>query len=121
MATLTSGEGRDALNQKSVPQSTSPAVIAASSASAPAAPASAEVAATSKLTLQQYASLCAELAVFKDRTESIFQRYGLATLRDRLNVDLGWQERLRQNPAEQAGWEALYRRWLAHFEEEKGA
>jgi hypothetical protein len=100
MATLTSGEGRDALNQRSVPQSTSPAVIAASSASAPAAPASAEVAATSKLTLQQY---------------------GLATLRDRLNVDLGWQERLRQNPAEQAAWEALYRRWLAHFEEEKGA
>jgi len=71
------------------------------------------------LTLQQYASLCAELAVFRERTEAIFQQYGLGNLRDRLTVDLWWQERLRRNPAENQGWQALYQRWVAHFQEQR--
>jgi hypothetical protein len=72
-----------------------------------------------KLTLQQYASLCAELAVFQDRTEAIFQQYGLGDPRDRLALDQAWQERLRQSPDEHQGWQALYRRWVEHFEEAK--
>ena len=71
------------------------------------------------LTLQQYASLCAELAVSPDRTEAIFGQYGLGNLRDRLTVDLGWQERLRRNPAEYQGWQRIYQRWVAHFEDMK--
>lgn len=69
------------------------------------------------LTLQQYASLCAELGVFRDRTEATFHKYGLGNLRDRLGVDLAWQERLRRNPAEYQGWQALYQRWVEHFEQ----
>jgi hypothetical protein len=69
--------------------------------------------------LQQYASLCAELAVFQDQAETIFHRYGLGNLRDRLTVDLSWQERLRRNPNEHQGWQALYRRWVEHFEQVK--
>lgn len=71
------------------------------------------------LTLQQYASLCAELAVFPDRTEAVFLRYKLGNLRDRLAVDLSWQERLRRNPDEHQGWQKLYLRWVEHFERVK--
>jgi hypothetical protein len=68
------------------------------------------------LTLQQYASLCAELAAFPDRAETVFQRHGLSDPRHRHAVDLGWQERLRQNPAEYQAWRTLYQRWVEHFE-----
>jgi len=68
------------------------------------------------LTLQQYGSLCAEVAVFPDRTEAIFHKYGLGDLRDRRAADVSWQERLRRNPAEYQGWYALYQRWTEHFE-----
>lgn len=78
-------------------------------------------AAAPALTLQQYASLCAELAVFRDRTDAIFQRYGLADPRDRAAVDLSWKERLRRIPAENQGWQALYQRWVEHFERQMNA
>ena len=84
-------------------------------------PASAPPAPSPTLTLQQYASLCAELAVFPDRTEAIFQQYGLGNLPDRVAVGLAWQERLRHNPEEHQGWQRIYQRWLAHFEELKAS
>ena len=69
------------------------------------------------LTLEQYASLCAELAVFPTNAESIFAKYGLAALRDRLTTDLVWQERLRQDPASYRQWQESYKQahayWLA--------
>jgi hypothetical protein len=67
------------------------------------------------LTLDQYASLCAELAVFPHHVEATFHRYGLASLRERLTVDLAWQERLRRNPTEHATWQELYRRYQAYW------
>jgi hypothetical protein len=69
------------------------------------------------LTLERYASLCAELAVFPTNAESIFAKYGLAALRDRLTTDLVWQERLRQDPASYRQWQESYKQahayWLA--------
>jgi len=32
-----------------------------------------------------------------------------------------WQERLRHNPEEHQGWQRIYQRWLAHFEELKAS
>lgn len=88
-----------------------PAAAAAASADPPAPP---------TLTLQQYASLCAELAMFPDRTEDTFHRYGLGNQRDRLTADLGWQERLRRNPEEYQAWQRLFQRWREHFEGQQG-
>ena len=76
-------------------------------------------AAVPTLTLQQYASLCAELHVFSDRAEAIFHQYGLGSPGDRTSVDLAWRERLRRNPAEHQGWQALYQRWVEYFEQKK--
>jgi hypothetical protein len=67
------------------------------------------------LSLEHYAALCAELAVFPQAVEETFQRYHLASLRDRLTVDLTWRERLRRNPTEGARWQALYAHYTAHF------
>jgi hypothetical protein len=86
--------------------------------SAPQATAVAKVAATPPpaLTLQQYASLCAELAVFRDRTDAVFHRYGLGDPRDRPAVDRWWQEQMRGDADLYQAWQALYRRWTEHFE-----
>ncbi len=78
----------------------------------PAAPAP-----TDALTLDQYASLCAELAASPQAADLIFARYGLASTNLRLRVDLAWQERLRRNPLEYRRWQQLYRRHHALFVE----
>jgi hypothetical protein len=69
------------------------------------------------LTLAEYASLCAELAVFPQMSEQIFQRYGLAVVRERLAVDLGWQERLRRSASEYQEWNRLYQHYFARWSE----
>lgn len=66
-----------------------------------------------RLTLAQYAALCAELAAFPRSTEETFQRYGLADLRSRLTVDMAWQDRLRRNPGEYREWQTAYQQHLA--------
>jgi hypothetical protein len=69
------------------------------------------------LTLDQYAALCAALAVFPQEVEKVFLRYGLADLRQRLTVDLGWRERLRNDAALYQEWTALYHRHTAAWTE----
>lgn len=68
------------------------------------------------LRLEQYAALCAELHVFPARAEQVFLRYGLRTLRERIEVDTRWRERLRKDPAELRAWQALYAQWRVHFQ-----
>jgi len=70
------------------------------------------------LTLEQYASLCAELALFRDQAEAIFSRHGLAFPPDRMAVDLFWQDRLRRNPTEYRQWKELYQRYRAYWASE---
>jgi hypothetical protein len=70
------------------------------------------------LTLEAYASLCAELAAFPDQSEAIFTRYGLENAQNRRAVDLAWQERLRRSPAELNACQELYQRALASWQGE---
>jgi hypothetical protein len=70
------------------------------------------------LTIEQYASLCAELAASPHQADAIFRRYGLESARERLDVDLGWQERLRRAPDEHRAWQNLYNRYHAYWVEQ---
>lgn len=60
------------------------------------------------LSIEQYAALCAEVAVFPERGEAIFAQYGLAERKDRMTADLAWQDRLRADNALMARWQGLY-------------
>ena len=70
---------------------------------------------TPNLTLEQYASLCAELAVFPRHVEAVFQRYGLVSLKKRLTLDLAWRERLRRDATEYQEWQRLYQRYQDYW------
>ena len=70
------------------------------------------------LSLEQHASLCAELAVFPQRQEVIFKRYGLAGLRERQAEDVAWRERLQQNAAAHQEWQARYRAYFAYWSQQ---
>ncbi|MBK8258651.1 MAG: hypothetical protein IPK82_39080 [Polyangiaceae bacterium] len=60
------------------------------------------------LSIEQYAALCAEVNVYPESAEAIFTQYGLASRKDRLTADAGWQERLRADPILMQRWQALY-------------
>lgn len=93
---------------------------------APAAPAPADAAGPppsrrrrrGNFTLDQYAALCAEIAVFPENVEEAFTRYGLANERKRLAMDTRWKNRLRQSSADRAAWERLYLGYHAFFLEQ---
>jgi hypothetical protein len=65
------------------------------------------------LGLEQYASLCAELAATPNDVDVVFRRYGLHSAEQRAEVDRTWKERLRGNPSEYARWLELYRKKAA--------
>jgi len=69
------------------------------------------------LSLEQYAALCAELAASPTNADAVFARYNLATQRERLEVDLAWRERLRNNHVEYHKWHELYQRYLAYWQD----
>jgi hypothetical protein len=77
-----------------------------------ASPAAAQ---TSMLTLEQHASLSAELVVFQDRTEAVFAKYGLTDVRQRLTAEQIWRERLRKNPDEEKEWRRLHQHYVAYW------
>ena len=70
-----------------------------------------------RLTLEQYAALCAELAASPQATDAVFTRYGLVSSDDRSQVDLSWRERLRRNPVEYKLWQDHYQRYLAYWQD----
>ncbi|AUX21778.1 uncharacterized protein SOCEGT47_022660 [Sorangium cellulosum] len=80
----------------------SPAARAAPDAPSSAAPAPA-------LSLEQYASLCADLAASPGDAEALFARYGLGRPEARLAVDGFWRDRLARDPAAHRRWRELYR------------
>jgi hypothetical protein len=69
--------------------------------------------------LEQYASLCAELATFPQSTERAFHRHGLLEMRDRLTADLKWQERFRRVPAEYAEWQRFYAHYQRYWSDQR--
>jgi hypothetical protein len=71
--------------------------------------------AAAPLTLEQYASLCVELADAPGRTEETLARYRI-TAAERERMDRSYEERFPREPALRAAWEracATYRDWLA--------
>jgi hypothetical protein len=70
--------------------------------------------ASRRLTLEQHASLCVELAVAPDRAEETLLRYGLTRAEQR-ETDAAWRARLGRDPDAQLRWDrafAAYRGWL---------
>lgn len=67
------------------------------------------------LTLEQYASLHAELTVFPAQAEQTFRRYGLLTAAARSALEAEWRGRLAQSPIELARWQGLYRHYCAYW------
>lgn len=67
------------------------------------------------LSIEQYAALCAEVAVFPQAAEATFAKHGLAARKDRLTADLAWQERLRDDPALMQRWQGLYLHYHEHY------
>lgn len=70
-----------------------------------------------RLTLQQYASLCAELSVAAQDETEILRRYHITGVAARKAVDREWQDRLATHADTQAEWQRLYsefRDWLLH-------
>jgi hypothetical protein len=57
------------------------------------------------LSLEEYASLCAELSVV---VETTFFRYGLGDPEIRRAVDETWRTRLSKDPKEYGSWQELY-------------
>lgn len=72
------------------------------------------------LSIEQYAALCAEIAVFPDRGEAIFAQYGLGARKDRMTADLAWQDKLRADHALMARWQGLYLHYHDHYSRLKG-
>jgi hypothetical protein len=70
------------------------------------------------LTLKQYASLCAELAVSPQRADATFRRYGFESAPARREVDQSWRERLQRNPVEYREWQALYQHYQMYWTEQ---
>ncbi|MGK3981780.1 hypothetical protein WME99_01995 [Sorangium sp. So ce136] len=60
------------------------------------------------LSLEQYATLCAELAASTGSAEALFARYGLIQPEARLTVDRFWRDRLARDPAAHQRWQELY-------------
>jgi hypothetical protein len=70
---------------------------------------------SAELTLEQYASLSAELAAFPGEAETILRRHGLADADAMSSLEVRWQERLMQNAAEFEEWQAFYERYHAEW------
>jgi hypothetical protein len=67
------------------------------------------------LTLEQYASLWAELAMFPERSASVLARYGLPDEDARKKLNDAWGKRFMKQPALRRTWMELcarYREWL---------
>lgn len=67
------------------------------------------------LSLVQYASLCAELAVFPDEGEATFRKYGLESQEKRSAVDAWWKRQLRENQLQHAAWQEAYRHYHSYW------
>ncbi|WP_437602325.1 hypothetical protein WMF28_11925 [Sorangium sp. So ce590] len=97
----TSGAPAEAALPFSSSARAAPAAPAAPAASPGAPPAPA-------LSLEQYASLCADLAAAPAGAEALFAQYGLREPEARRAVDGFWRERLARDPAAHQRWQELY-------------
>jgi hypothetical protein len=59
-------------------------------------------------TVEAYAQLCAECAVYPSHTDAINARHQLETSVQRARLDLGWQQRMRADPKLKARWQQAF-------------
>lgn len=72
---------------------------------------------TRGLSIEQYASLCAELAAYPAQSEQVFLRYHLLSAQDRAAADSEWRARLAKDPAEYKKWHELYWQYCAYLKQ----
>jgi hypothetical protein len=65
-----------------------------------------------QLTLEQYASYCAEVAHRPKDRAAIYAKYGIANPAARTALAVAWGDRFASNPADKARFEELERRYL---------
>jgi hypothetical protein len=68
-----------------------------------------------ELTVQQYASLCAELAVYPARADAIRLKYRVADAQTMAALEGVWRERFAKDPATRADWQKQaeqFQTWL---------
>jgi len=69
----------------------------------------------SAMSVQTYASFCAELAVFPDKATAVHARYHVSSEAARTALDHHWQAKFTAHPEIRATWQQLvehYREWL---------
>jgi hypothetical protein len=71
------------------------------------------------LSIEQYASLCAELATYPAQHEQVFLRYRLVSAQDRAAVDSEWRARLAKDPAEYKRWHELYWQYCTYLKQRR--
>lgn len=79
------------------------------------APAAAPPPKVPQMTLQAYASLCAELSVTPEKSAEVLRRYGVHDEHARRALDEEWRARLAAHPPSNQEWQKLYttyRDWL---------
>jgi hypothetical protein len=68
-----------------------------------------------RLGVEQYASLSAELAVYPQRDDAVRQRYGFRNAEEQRREDEAWAAQFRLDPALARRWQDLvgqYQAWL---------
>jgi len=60
------------------------------------------------LSLEQYASYCAELAAYPHHAAQVHARYGVASADQKTLLDDQWASRLKADPALLAQWQQHY-------------
>jgi hypothetical protein len=63
--------------------------------------------------LEQYASLCAALAVFPQRAQEIVVRFGVADEGAKLALDAAWRAAFTRSPADLLRWQELFSQFCA--------
>jgi hypothetical protein len=67
------------------------------------------------LTLEQHASLCAEMAYAPTRVDSVLARYRV-TAEGKAQMDAGWKARFSADPALERKWHEAYRLYSAFLQ-----
>jgi hypothetical protein len=70
-------------------------------------------------TVQQYASLWAEIAVYPDRTSAILARYGLPSEEAHKKLNDAWATRFIKNPALRRAWMELCTQYRDYLMQQK--
>ena len=72
-----------------------------------------------ELTLEQYASLCAERNAKPDEQEATLRKYGVANGKAERSLDDQWKESFKARPEERDRWLEMVRQYTAWLENQR--